>query len=268
MELFELILIGALQGVFEWLPVSSEGIVSIVSTQLIGEDVLTSVHMAIWLHLGTMLAATLYLREDVASLVRQVPSYMSGLPHARPFSERDSALLSFIIIATLFTGIVGGFLYLFGIRMLAGSPRLFTFIMGLALIITGALRTYGPARERFADDTTLADSVFVGILQGLSVIPGISRSGSTVFGLLYRRFDAKEAFRLSFLLSIPAVLAANIGIELTSGIEVDAGMLVAMCVSFIVGYVTIDIVLRFAAHVRVSLVCFILAAMLFASLAL
>jgi undecaprenyl-diphosphatase len=110
--------------------------------------------------------------------------------------------------------------------------------------------------------------MLVGVLQGISVIPGISRSGSTVFGLLYRRFDAREAFRMSFILSIPAVLAANIGIELTSGIEVSGGMLVAMCVSFLVGYATIDLVLRIAANVKVSLVCFILAALTFASLAL
>ncbi|MFB6215947.1 MAG: undecaprenyl-diphosphate phosphatase, partial [Candidatus Aenigmatarchaeota archaeon] len=105
--------------------------------------------------------------------------------------------------------------------------------------------------ERGIEDIDNVDTLTVGILQGLSVVPGVSRSGSTVFGLLYRKFDGKNAFKLSFILSVPAVLVANIGIGVY-GFAPSRWMILSTFVAFVTGYITIDVLLKMAGRIRVS----------------
>lgn len=222
MDIIQIILLGTIQGVFEWLPVSSEGFVTLTMTQLFGENALKSVNIAIWLHLGTMFSALLYFRRDVKKILLGLPNYFRSFGNE---SSESSGVISFLIIVTLLTSIIGGFLYIFGIKELATRPKIFTGLMGTALLLTGFIRFYSSSETRTKKDVNWKDSVFVGILQSFSIIPGVSRSGSTVFGLFYRRFNGKDAFKLSFLLSIPAVLIANVGIELFSGFSFSIGLL-------------------------------------------
>ncbi|MFB6076101.1 MAG: undecaprenyl-diphosphate phosphatase [Candidatus Aenigmatarchaeota archaeon] len=264
MDLIQIIVLGTIQGVFEWLPVSSEGIVTLVMTQFFGKDILQSVNYAIWLHLGTMFSAILYFRKDIKKILLGLPHYCKNKKNVNKFNN----IISFILMSTILTSVVGGTLYIFGIEKLANRPKVFTGLMGSALLLTGTLRFYKTKNERSFKDMNKGDSIFVGILQGFSVIPGISRSGSTLFGLFYRKFRGKDAFKLSFLLSIPAVLIANIGIGLLSSFTISTRLLLTSFISFVIGYLFIDVLIKVADRVEIGYLCFIFALITFSSLLL
>ncbi|MBC5793504.1 MAG: undecaprenyl-diphosphate phosphatase [Nanohaloarchaea archaeon] len=266
MELLLAVILGVVQGVFEWLPVSSEAVISIILTQLGNTGVVKSVNTAVWLHTGTMFAALLYFRKEFLNLIRKFFSSIRKKSFDR--GSEDGKLLEFVFVATLVTGIIGGPLYFLGLKSAANSPELFSGLMGVALLLTGLLRFYSGGSSRQKGSTNWKDSIFAGILQGFSIIPGVSRSGSTVFGLLYRDFDPQTAFRLSFLLSVPAILAANIVLNLFEGFTITIPLIVSSAVSFIVGYASIDLVLRIADRTEVAYLCFVLAALSFVPLVL
>lgn len=248
------VVLGLLQGIFEWLPVSSEAVLTLTMTQIFGTDVVTSLNSAIWLHTGTMAAALLYFRSDIMEMTGK------SMENIRePGKILEDSLTRFIILSTVFTGVIGGSIYLVGKESFAGNPELFSGVTAAALILTGISRHLDSSGDREEKDTGDLDSVFSGILQGFSIIPGISRSGSTVFALLIRGFNGESAFRLSFLMSIPAVIAANIGLNLFSGFTVTPGLLIASLTAFVSGYATIGTVLKLADRTAVSLICFVLA---------
>lgn len=252
-ELLQPVVLGILQGIFEWLPVSSEAVITLVSTQFFGVSGEIALGNAVFLHIGTLLAATVYFREELFQTSKEF------------FREKDlKGKHGFIVIATLVTGIVGGFVYILLLENVAGNQRLFTGLMGVALVLTGLTRFYSEGSGR--TDFSYFDGVFIGFLQGLAVIPGVSRSGSTVFGLFIRDFDTESAFRLSFLLSVPAVLAANIGLNLFEPVILTFEIFLAVAVSFFVGICSIDIVLKMAERFNVATICFVLAALAFGSL--
>lgn len=260
MDFLQAILLGILQGVFEWLPVSSEAVVTIVMTQLYGSAVEESVNTAIWLHTGTMLAALLYFRERFRQLVvYTIAAFRERTLPIHPSTE-EGRLTYFIAVTTAVTAAFGGALYFVGIETVANYPGVFTVIMAAALAVTGILRLYTNEAERTVGAVNATDSAFIGVLQGMAIIPGISRSGSTVFGLLYRDFSAEDAFVLSFLLSVPAVFIANIGINLFGGFELSPHLVVAAITSAVVGYLSIGAVLKVAGRTSIAYLCFILAA--------
>nr|EGQ40986.1 MAG: uncharacterized bacitracin resistance protein [Candidatus Nanosalinarum sp. J07AB56] len=171
--------------------------------------------------------------------------------------------LGFLVVATLVTGVVGGGVYALGFDVLSSSQRLLSGVTGLALVFTGVLDFYGSGGGRRIPDWS--DSVLFGVLQGLAALPGISRSGSTVFGLLLRDFEASRAFHLSFLASIPAVLGANLGLQLLEGFP-DVSILSAsagVISSFVAGYASIDVLLDAAERFPMYVVAFALGALAF-----
>jgi undecaprenyl-diphosphatase len=268
MDIIQAVVLGILQGVFEWLPVSSEAVLSLVMNKVFGTGVEESVNTAIWLHTGTMLAALFYLRDDFISMVLDIPGFLERGKQGELFQTFGDTRISFMIIATVITAVLGGFLYVAGIETVADYPRIFTAVMGTALLVTGLLRFYQSSATRKFRQVNAKDSVLVGLLQSLSIIPGISRSASTVFVLFYRGFDGEDAFRMSFLLSVPAVFIANIGVNLFSGFTYTVELVVASLVAMVVGYLTIDAVIRIADRTGVAYLCFILSGLTFASLLL
>lgn len=259
MDFMQAIILGVVQGIAEWLPVSSEAVITIVMTQIYGSGVTESVNTAIWLHTGTMVAALLYFRDRFTTLLRY--AFDRATTGTAPAQETATGrLFLFVIFATGVTTAVGGVLYFAGIETIASYPDLFAGMMAAALFLTGLLRRYTTDAERTVGTVDHTDSALVGVLQGLAVIPGISRSGSTVFGLLYRDFAAEDAFILSFLLSVPAVFIANIGINLFTGFALSPPLLVAALAAFLVGYAAIDAVLSIADRAGIAYICFALAA--------
>ncbi|ELZ51118.1 Undecaprenyl-diphosphatase [Halorubrum coriense DSM 10284] len=258
-ELLIAVLAGIVQGVVEWLPVSSQGNLSLVLT-LVGTDPAVAVQLALFLQVGTTLSAATYYRDELATALRAAPSWRPATAY-----EGEHALVSYIVVASLFTGIVGIPLYVFAVD-LAGqlTGGVFIAVIGVLLIITGVLQRVSNTVSMGGRETpSLVDSILVGSAQGFAILPGISRSGVTASTLLFRSYDPPSAFRLSFLLSIPASVGAAlltvVGAGGLPGID-PIPAVVALGVSAVVGYVTIDALMRVVERVPFATVCFALGA--------
>ena len=231
MTFAEAALLGLVQGVAEWLPVSSEGVVAAIQTLAFGADVSDAVAFSLWLHLGTALAALAALRKDAAEIARNVLR-----SPARP-----TAATAFLAVATAVSAPLG-------LALLAGMDGFSERLGGLAMALVGALmmvtgaallrgRRRGGARTR--EDVGVLDAVLVGAAQGLAALPGLSRSGLTVSALLWRGVDRREALALSFLLSVPASAGAGLYAALDSGLRASPEALLALAVSAAVGFAAV-----------------------------
>ena len=223
--------LGFLQGLVEWLPVSSEGVVAGVYALIFDASLDDAVRFALWLHVGTVPSVLIALRRDIIDIVREFLT--------RP--QTPSPTLRFLVVATLVSGVVGLplLLALSDISSLGGTAA--TGLIGCFMLVTGyvQLRRREESDEHVREELNLVDSLLVGVAQGLSVIPGLSRSGMTVAVLLSRRVDAKRALTLSFLLSVPTSLAASIYVGIDSGLVFEWDAILAAGVAFVVGLVTI-----------------------------
>lgn len=244
------LVVGVLQGIFEWLPISSEGNIALYLTVVEGLDPSAATAFALFLHAGTALAAAVYYRGELTDLLRTLPEW-------RPARHDQYPDFTFLGVATLASGFVGIAAYatleeLFPV--LAGGA--FIALVGILLIATGILQRVAAARLGHREEPTLPDAILVGALQGLAILPGVSRSGTTVSALLLRGYDAEASFRLSFLLSIPAAAGAGL-LVLLDGVPTLSPMaaLVALLTAAVVGYITIDALLRVVQRVAFWAVC-------------
>lgn len=246
--MLEALVLGLVQGVVEWLPVSSEG--AIVLTRLYVFDSSASLHesieLALFLHFGTFLSALVYFRKDVFELLRGALRFNRT---RRPLRRT----LLFLVVATLISGLLGfGLLEL--IESMEAQLRLtgkgITLLVGVLLLFTGftQLRA-GGGGELKPDDLGIADGLLLGIAQGLAALPGISRSGMTVSVLLLRNYREEESLRLSFLLSLPIVLGANVVLNLNRFV-LTASSVTGLLASFVAGLLTIHGLLAFARRIR------------------
>jgi undecaprenyl-diphosphatase len=263
MNLIEAVIVGIVQGVAEWLPVSSEAIITLILTQFMNTDPCQALNASIFLHTGTMIAAFLYFKSDYTKIINYVfkqlkqPKVLLESPE-KVMGEEEGRLTVFLTVSTLITGLIGGLIYFTGMKTAVNNPRVFYILMSAALFLTGVLRLYNNSENRLFNTVNIKDSIIMGFLQGFSIIPGVSRSGTTAFGFLFRDFDAKSAFHLSFLMSVPAVAAGSIGLELFTEFNFKPVYLVSAAVAGIVGYLTIDTVLEIADKSEIYWICFAL----------
>ena len=246
-------MLGIFQGIVEWLPLSSEGINSLIMVNFCGKSLAEAAFYSIWLHTGTLLAAIIYFRAELVGLLRNVPSYIKN-----PKSDTGkNRLTTFLIVSTVLTGIIGLPILLFGISNANVSGGAATAFIGILLIFTGLLQKY--SKNSFEKkEITLLDSALLGILQAFSVLPGISRSGITTSTLLLRKYDARSALKLSFLMSIPAVFVAEVGLGALDMIVVDVYSMLSVAISFIVGLLSIGILMNVAHKINFGNFCIFL----------
>jgi undecaprenyl-diphosphatase len=235
------IITGLLQGVLEWLPVSSEGTLVILLSQMFGYSVEETLNTAIFLHIGTGVAALIYFREQVFGVLTM--------------STPDNKDMFFKLFAmTMLTGLVGFPIFMFlNISVVIGEALL--ALTGIALIATGLLQREAHKSKKEGAELNWSLTIMLGIAQGLAIIPGLSRSGLTTSIMLFSDFDGEEAFRTSFLMSIPASFAAAFGLMLVQGFQPDQYSAIAALVAGIVGYLTIDGLLAFAKKVSFWKIC-------------
>jgi len=248
------LLLGAIQGFAEWLPISSKTQVMLFGMAKLGLSPAEAFSTGLALQGGTTLAAIYAFRHDVANLARALPYVFS--------KEDDQGVeLRILAIMTAITGIVGlPLLFAFRVLLVSWSIGTATLLTGLTLLFTASmlrLRGKGSRGRR----PSLQDGILGGFAQSLSVLPGISRSGITLalFGL--RGLGSEESFRLSFLASIPATLGASL-FELLfdrallgfSGTE----LLISAGFSLIVGLAAIRLLLKASRKVGMDMLCAVL----------
>jgi undecaprenyl-diphosphatase len=248
-------ILGILQGILEWLPVSSEGILTLVSINLLGIQASEAIKFSIWLHLGTFLAALIYFRKDILKLVKHFPGYLKNVKS----DDENSKLITFLIISTILTGLIGLPLFLFAVDILGVlSAKIMTFIIGFFLIITGLLQKKSKDGTKKTEGLQNKDGIIIGILQGFSALPGISRSGITTSGLLFKKFDSETALKLSFMMSIPTIFVAEIGLGIIKGFEFSLASFVSVLFSFIFGIISIGLLLKIAKKIKFWKFCLVL----------
>jgi len=250
--LLEIILMGVFQGLLEWLPISSQGNLILLMVSIFGMNESEALSLSVYLHAGTLLSALVYFRRTFWSLLKEVPNYQPSNSESR-----ENRLITFLLLSTFLTGAVGYLIFKFA-EATAISGSLFFMMIGASLIAVGLLQKW---MKRFGtrtiDDVNLTDSLILGVIQGFSAFPGISRSAITTSFLLFRGFNSESALKISFLMSVPAVLAAELGLSLMSGLPVPGFLEITVgCLSsFIVGIISIDILLKIARKINFWIFC-------------
>jgi undecaprenyl-diphosphatase len=243
-SLLEEIVLGLVQGLTEFLPISSTAHLRIVPAFL-GWDDPGAAFTAVT-QLGTMAAVLLYFRED---LVRIARAWLASLRDPSRRRELDARLGWYIILGTVPIGIFG---VLFKDQIESGARDL--YLIGTALIVLGLVLLVAERvgrRDRGMEQVETRDGFAIGMAQALALVPGVSRSGATITAGLFMGLEREAAARFSFLLSIPAVVLAG-ALELgsiLSGEEGEGGSLgglaIATFLAFVVGYASIAFLLRF-----------------------
>jgi len=243
------IVLGSIQGITEWLPVSSEGVIVLVKLYLFwGKDIEDMIHLALFLHLGTFLAALIYFRKEVLTLAKSTFQYTST-------SREQKAMIRFLLVTTLISAIVGFILFQALIHLgdsLVVSGKVITALIGFLLLITAGLQL--TKRELFwkgPQDTTFTDGLILGIVQGFSILPGLSRSGLTISALLLRKFDDTHALTLSFLMSLPVVLGGNIFLNLRNPL-INETTLWGCLFAFLFGLATIHLLISISKKINLA----------------
>ncbi|GAB6906413.1 Undecaprenyl-diphosphatase [Desulfosarcina cetonica] len=248
MNTIEAIVLGTVQGLTEFLPVSSSGHLVLFQNLFGLKD--PELLFDISLHVGTLLAVLIvFYREilDILTALVQLPMRLKSAGGMMRLIQVDPSirLALLIIVGSVPTALIG-LLFKKITDQLFGSPA----IVGGMLIVTGTLlwltrRIRGQGRP--VARTTVKDALVIGIVQGLAILPGISRSGSTIATALFLGVDRKLAGRYSFLLSIPAIVGALVlGLkapELATTIPLTT-ILIGALVSAVVGWLALVILLR------------------------
>ncbi len=240
------LIMGLVQGLTEFLPVSSSGHL-VLSKFILGAQLDTSALFEILLHVGTLVAVFIVFWKDVWSLIREGIFLIRDLivcllrkKKLMLYPERK--MLLFIILASIPTAILGLLMEKFLEDLFLSS----LIAVGFALLVTGTfllLIRKLPQGHKKLPQMKGRDAFTIGIIQGIATIPGISRSGSTVAAGLFCGLDKEFAFRFSFLMSIPAILGAAV-LKLTdvSGADLatNAGpYLIGMIVAALTGYLCV-----------------------------
>lgn len=249
MQLLHAIILGAVEGITEFLPVSSTGHLTIVE-KLLGYQVDATGITAFTaiIQIGAILAAMVYFWKDI---VRVVSAWCVGLFDASKRAEHDYKLGWYIIIGSIPVAVVGLVLkhdietVFRSLWFVVGGLVVWSIVLWLADWYESR-----PHRERHEQDITWKDTLFMGVMQCFALIPGVSRSGATISAGLFRGIDRVAATRVSFFLGIPALVAAGLLESVTQAKYISNGVgwgptIVATIVAFVVGYAAIAWLLRF-----------------------
>lgn len=252
MNIIQAIILGIVQGLAEFLPVSSSGHLAIIQN-LFGIEMETGLLFDVLLHIGTLAAIFVVFWRDIVKLVIEFFGIIGDF--FRRFKDPDVIVLSsayrrfvlLILVSTIPTGIIG----YFGRDFVAYASTTL-LIPGIGLIITSILLficdRIGDGRKGIKKITYL-NAFEIGMAQGVATLPGISRSGTTIAACLILGIKKETAVKYSFIMSIPAVLgAALLEIKDVAGTSIEAGTVVAyvigMVVSAIVGYFAIRVMIN------------------------
>jgi undecaprenyl-diphosphatase len=243
------IVLGVVEGLTEFLPVSSTGHLTIVE-KLLGlrvDDAGVTAFTAI-IQVGAIIAVIVFFRRDVLQLI---VAWCRGLVRPEARADPHWRLAWYVIIGSVPIGVVG----LLARHLVTGQLRSLWVVAGALIgwsVVMFIAERVG-RKNRAEADLTAVDALVIGVLQCVALIPGVSRSGATISAGLFRGLDRVSATRFAFLLSIPALVAAGGFEAATSASAITASVgwtatLIATVVSFLVGYASIAWLLRLVAR--------------------
>jgi undecaprenyl-diphosphatase len=248
-NLIQSIILGIVQGLTEFLPISSSAHLRIVPAILGWED--PGAAFTAVCQLGTEAAVLIFFRHELWTVARK---WLGG---PRRFDDPDVRLGWYLIVATIPIGILG---FIFRDDIETGARNL--WLIGTVLILFALVLGYADRvgrHEREIDQLSVRDGALIGLAQSLSLVPGVSRSGATMSAGLLLGLRRPAAARFSFLLAVPAVVASGL-FELKDVITGDERsttplgyVLVATAVAFVVGYAAIAWLLRYLARHSVNI---------------
>lgn len=245
MSVFQAIFLGAVQGLTEFLPVSSSG--HLVFFQSLFGLEKPQVAFDVMLHLGTLLAVVVYFRTDISQILLGTWAWIKG----RREGEEKANLFLWIIVATIPTGLMG-VIFKDWFESLFSRPQ----TVGLMLLVTGGalwLTRTVKRKEKTTGEMGAVDALIIGIAQGVAIIPGISRSGATISAGIFCHLNRELAGKFSFLLSIPAILGAAFLKFRKIDVGSDVGVtLIGMAVAFFVGLLSLKLLMRIVRTGRLS----------------
>jgi undecaprenyl-diphosphatase len=247
MSLWEAIVLGIVEGITEFLPISSTGHLTIVE-KLLGmrvDDPAVTAYTAV-IQVGAIAAVFVYFWRDIARLAK---AWFLGLFSASVRREFDYRFGWYVIAGSIPIGIVGFLAQDF----IKGPLRSLWVVAGALIVWSAAIAfaEHAATQTRRENQLTLTDTLVIGLVQCLALVPGVSRSGATITTGLLRDLDRVTATRLAFFLGVPALTAAGL-YELKDALGSTsvglAALVVGTLVSFVVAYVSIAWLLRFVAH--------------------
>jgi undecaprenyl-diphosphatase len=254
MDFLQAVILGVIEGVTEFLPISSTGHLT-VAEEVMGLSVAdpgVTAFTAI-IQLGAILAVIIFFRRDIGRLAA---AFFRGLFRSEARSNPDYRFAWYVIAGSIPIGIVG-----FVFRDFISGPLRNLWVVVAALVgwsIVMAVAERVGTRRRPEESLTLVDALVIGLMQCVALVPGVSRSGATISGGLFRGLDRVAATRLSFFLAIPALVAAGLyeGASAAGDVSSSVGWaptLVATAVSFVVAYAAIAWLLRLVARHSITI---------------
>jgi undecaprenyl-diphosphatase len=245
-DYLQAVILGIVEGLTEFLPISSTGHLTITE-KILGlkvDDPAITAYTAV-IQIGAILAVLIYFRTDIG---RIAVAWLRGLVRPEYRGSFDHRFGWYIIVGSIPIGVVG----FLGKDVIAGPLRSLWWVGGALVLWSAVLWTAERVgrQERGERELTLTDALVVGTLQCIALVPGVSRSGATISAGLFRGLDRVTATRLSFFLSIPALTAAGLyELKDVSGSGIGVGpTIVGTAVSFVVAYAAVAWLLRFVAH--------------------
>ncbi len=244
MELYQGIILGIIQGLTEFLPVSSSG--HLVLGQIFFGITQSQLIFDISVHVGTLLAVLVVYASDIRAMLISISRFISKAVLLKPVThlfkeDKNLYLAGLILIGSVPTAFIGLFLKQFEDIIFSS-----TVLVGIMLILTGTIlwasRNFYFKKDKFG----IKQASIIGISQGLAVIPGISRSGTTIAVGMFLGLDRHTAAKFSFLLSIPAILGAqvlSIKDMINKGLVIDQVTIYATIASFITGLIALKLLL-------------------------
>ncbi|MGI3780732.1 MAG: undecaprenyl-diphosphate phosphatase [Janthinobacterium lividum] len=253
MDFWQALLLGVVEGITEFLPVSSTGHLTIVE-KLLGlsvDDPGVTAFTAV-IQVGAILGSIVYFRADI---IRLAAAWFRGLTNAEARAAQDYKMAWLVIAGSIPIGVVG----LLARHVITGPLRSLWFVVGglvvwsLVMVVAERLGR----QDRGEESLTLKDSLIIGLFQCLALVPGVSRSGATISAGLLRGLDRVSATRISFFLGIPALTAAGVFEAVGSADDIASSVgwgptLVGTLVSLLVALAAIAWLLRIVAKFPIT----------------
>ncbi len=241
-----LVILGVFQGLAEFLPISSSGHLVLLEQSGImkklmadpGEEINLLINVS--LHVATLIAVLIYMRKDIFRIVK---GFFSGII-SKNYSSPDFRAGVYILVASVPAGILGILFKDFFERVFSSSTMVFIFLIINGFILITANKI--PSKGRKLEEAGFSRSIFVGFCQAIAMLPGISRSGSTLAGGIFCGLEGVEAARFSFLMAVPVIAGAGLveGLKASGGVypaEIYAPLAAGMIAAIMVALVSIGI---------------------------